>query len=158
MKQLLTILFIFLCTDSYSQFISSVCSNVNAASGDSTEWVSPTGKGTDQWTNSENIYDGNLETSGTCSTHDQYVILTIAAISCTKVRINAGKVAGGEADLKVEVYYDEDYNTIHDGVLTEDTWVEIALGSEKTVTSAKISLGDFINSEVWEFEFLKRTL
>ena len=116
-------------------------------------WASPTGKEDDAWTDAANIYDGNILTSGQESTNSQSVTLTIPSISCNKVRLNAGRVAGGEANLKIEVYYSAAFHQIHSGVLTEDTWVEIDVGSTEDITKAKITTGDGINSEVWEFEF-----
>ncbi len=61
-------------------------------------WVSPTGKEDDQWTDAANIYDGNILTSGKESSSGNHVTLTIASTSCSKIRINAGRVAGGEAN------------------------------------------------------------
>ena len=116
-------------------------------------WISPTGKEDDAWSDAANIYDGNILTSGAESTNGQSVTLTIASISCNKVRINAGRVAGGTANLKIEVYYSAAFHQIHDAVLKEDTWVEINVGSTEDITKAKITTGDGINSEVWEFEF-----
>jgi len=119
------------------------------------EWVSPTSKEDDAWTDAANIYDGDLATSGQESTNGQSVTLLIDAINCSKVRLNAGKVAGGTADLKVEVYYTAGWHELHDGVLTEDEWVELAVGSTESITKARLSTGDGINTEVWEFEFYK---
>ena len=116
-------------------------------------WVSPTGAEDDAWTDSEKMYDGSLLTFGWESTNGQSVTLTRSAVNCSKVRIYAGRSAGGEADLKVEVYYSAAFHTIHDSALTEDTWVEIAVGSTEIITKAKISTGDGIESQVSEFEF-----
>ena len=135
---------------SETNFYGYVLTNTAAAVA---AWVSPTGKEDDAWTDAANIYDGNILTSGKESTNGQSVTLTIASISCNKVRVNAGKVAGGEANLKVEVYYSAAFHQIHSGVLTEDTWVEIDVGSTEDITKAKITTNDGINSEVWEFEF-----
>ena len=74
-----------------------------AGSGTSVEvsrWVSPTSKENDAWTDAEKIYDGSLITYGTESTNGQATTLLISVINCTKVRIYAGRSAGGEADLK----------------------------------------------------------
>ena len=45
------------------------------------------------------------------------------------------------------------FHSIHNGVLAEDTWVEIAIGSTESVTKAKLTTRSPINTEVWEFEF-----
>ena len=118
-------------------------------------WVSPTSKENDAWTDAANMYDGDLGTFGYESTNGQSVTLLTDAVNCSKVRIYAGRAAGGAADLKVEVYYSAAFHTLHDGTLTEDTWVEIAVGSTESITKAKISAGDGIESQVMEFEFFK---
>ena len=123
--------------------------------GDASGWVSPTSKEDDQWTDGALIYDGDLGTFGYESTNGQSVTLLTDAVKCSKVRIYAGRAAGGAADLKVEVYYSAAFHTLHDGTLTEDTWVEIAVGSTESITKAKISAGDGIESQVMEFEFYK---
>jgi len=119
------------------------------------DWVSPTSNENDAWDDTEYIYDGNLATCGWESTNGQSTALLIDAINCSKVRVYSGRAAGGEADLKVEVYYSAAFHTLHDGVLTEDTWVELAVGSTESITKARISTGDGIESQVSEFEFYK---
>jgi len=131
--------------------ISSVFSqDIIVIRGSASEWKRPTGDTDDQWTNSENAYDNNLTTYANCSTNGQSVTFTIDALSCDKIRIYAGRVAGGEADLIISVYYSAAFHEIHNGTLTEDTWVEIAIGSTETVTSVKVTTGDGINSAVHE--------
>ena len=115
-------------------------------------WVSPTGKEDDAWSDAANIYDGNILTSGAESTNGQSVTLTIASTSCSKIRINAGLVAGGATNLKIEVYYSGSFHQIHSGLLTEDTWQEIAVGSTEDITKVKLTTNTGINSEVWELE------
>jgi len=115
-------------------------------------WVRPTGKENDSWFEAEKIYDGNLLTSGQESTNGQSVTLTISSISCDKIRINAGLVAGGATNLKIEVYYSAAFHQIHSGILTEDTWQEIAIGSTEHVTKVRLATNTGINSEVWELE------
>jgi len=119
------------------------------------DWVSPTSKEDDQWTDAAKIYDGDLATFGWSSTNSQHVTLLIDAISCSKVRIYAGKAAGGEADLDIDVYYSAGWHSIHTGALTEDAWEEIAVGSTQTITKARITMGGGIESQVMEFEFYK---
>ena len=129
-----------------------------AGSGTSVEvsrWVSPTSKENDAWTDAAYIYDGNLATCGWESTNGQSTTLLIYAINCSKVRIYAGKAAGGTADLKIEVYYSAAFHTLHDAVLAEDEWVELAVGSTESITKVRITTGDGIESQVSEFEFWK---
>ena len=116
-------------------------------------WVSPTSKEDDQWTDSELMYDGNTVTFGWNSTNGRAVTLLIASTSCSKIRIYAGRAAGGSADLDIDVYYSGGWHAIHDGPLAEDTWVEISVGSTEDITKAKITAGDGIESQVGEFEF-----
>lgn len=116
-------------------------------------WISPTSKEDDDWTDSENIYDEDLGTFGWSSTNNRSVTLLVDAVSCSKVRIYAGRAAGGEPDLIVNVYYSGAFHEIHSGFLTEDAWEEIDIGSTQSVTKAKITTGDGIESQVFEFEF-----
>jgi hypothetical protein len=149
MKKII-ILFLLLNTPIFAQI------GMIAASGgriETSDWKRPTGDTDDQWTNSENAYDGSLETYANCSTNGQSVTFTIAALSCSKIRVYAGRVAGGEADLDIDVYYSGEFHNIHSGTLTEDTWVEIEIGSTQTVTSARVTTGDGINSAVHEINF-----
>ena len=146
------IIFLFFPSVLFGQFITTAGGGPDTQ-GDTKGWVSPSGKEDDAWTDAEYIYDGNILTSGKESTNGQSVTLTIPSISCNKVRLNAGKVEGGEANLKVEVYYSAAFHQIHSAVLTEDTWVEINVGSTEDITKVKLTTNDGINSEVWEFEF-----
>ena len=115
-------------------------------------WISFTGKEDDSWNNAENIYDGSSVTSGQESWNGQSVTLTVASTLCDKLRINAGLVAGGQTNLKVEVYYGAAFHEIHSGLLTEDTVQELAIGSTEYVTKARLTTNTGINSEVWELE------
>ena len=131
---------------------------LNGVTGSGGGWVSPTGKESDSWTDSENIYDGNIATSGKESTSGQSVTLTVSSLPCDKIRIKAGLVAGGATNLKIEVYYGSAFHQIHSGALTEDTWQEIAIGSTENITKARLTTNSGLNSEVWEFEFFDTSL
>jgi len=119
--------------------------------GDS--WVCPMGKEDDDWTNTENAYDDDLGTAARCSTNGLSTTLTLPDTLCDKVRVHAGKVAGGQTDLKIEVYYSGGFHEIHDGLVTEDAWQEIAIGSTQAVSKARITLQTALNSEMTEFNF-----
>lgn len=148
MKKL--ILFLILACPLLGQFIATTGGGNDAVPS---VWVRPTADIDDAWTNSANAYDNDLETYANCSTSGQSVTFTLDALTCTKIRIYAGRVAGGQADLIIDVFYGGEFHNIHDGVLTEDTWVEIAIGSSQSVTAAKVTTGDGINSAVHEINF-----
>jgi len=149
----LTIILLFFSLSVNAQLVATASGGPSTQGEDDDGWVSPTGKEDDEWTDSEKMYDGSLLTYGWTSTNGNHVTLTRAAVSCSKVRVYAGRAAGGQADLIIEVYYGAAFHEIHNGVVTEDTWQEIAIGSTETVTKAKITVGDGIESQVIEFEF-----
>lgn len=153
MKKILFILFIFLSVTGYSQLIVSGAGPDTRENGGGGEWVSPTSKENDAWIDAQLIYDENLGTFGWCTTKSNSVTLLIDAINCSKIRIYAGKTGGGQADLLIEVYYLADFHEIYDGTLTEDTWVEIAVGSTQSITKARLTTGNAFDNEVLEFEF-----
>jgi hypothetical protein len=55
--------------------------------------------------------------------------------------------------MKVDVYYDSAWHNIHDGVLNQDDWTEIGIGSTKTVDKARICLKYGVTTYVGEFDF-----
>jgi hypothetical protein len=150
MKKLIALLVLLVVVTTNGQFLITAGGGNDAVPS---LWKRPTGDTDDAWTNSANAYDNDLGTFANCSTSGQAVTFTIGALTCSKIRIYAGRVAGGQADLIIDVYYGGEFHNIQDGVLTEDVWVEIAIGSSQSVTAARITTGDSINSAVHEINF-----
>lgn len=116
-------------------------------------WISPTGYQNSNWADEENIYDGDLGTSGQTGTRYHSCELTVSAVSCDKIRLYSDNGAAGQANGKIEVYYGSAWHTLHDGLIPAVQWVEYELGSTQTVTIARLTLQDFITFRVFEFEF-----
>lgn len=116
----------------------------------SNEWVSPTGHSDpdSEWTNEANAYDGDTGTVATGgSAH--YLELTIDSIACDKVRV----YLSGALRTSVDVYYGADWHEIADETLTQNAWVELAIGSTQSVTAARVKATTVTAVSLHEFEF-----
>ena len=115
-------------------------------------WVHPTGEENDQWSDTPKMYDNNTNTFGWNSSNGNATTLTIAAVNCSKIRIHSGRAAGGQSDLTIELFYNAQFNALHDGVLTEDAWQELAIGETESVSKVRITMNDGIETQVAEVE------
>lgn len=102
-------------------------------------WVKPTGfsdpGGT--WTDETLAYDGNTSTYAYTSVPKSgwsgYLELTIAAISCDKVRGWFNENIPNISNFELDVFYGGSWVNIHSGEPTYGTWVEFPIGSTQTV-------------------------
>lgn len=106
-------------------------------------WVSPTGfvDGGSVWTDEPLAYDEDTLTFayvdcplGWCD----YLELTIAEITCDKVRLWMGRVNTQVTDVAVDVYYNEAWDNIYEGPIVVGSFQEFAIGSEQLVTAMRI--------------------
>ncbi len=133
-------------------------------------WVSPTGHNepNNKYSGETNAYDENTGTNASTSENGYYLELTHAAILCDKVRIYAAVYYQTatppyaffvDPDIDIDVYYSGGWHNIWSGVITERTWVEKAIGSNETVTKARIKFSNIqtghINDfgQIYEFDF-----
>jgi len=124
-------------------------------------WVSPTGfvDGGSVWTDEPLAYDEDTLTfayvscpAGWCD----YLELTIAEITCDKVRLWMGRVNTQVEDVAVDVYYNSAWDNIYSGSFVVGSFQEFAIGSKQLVTAMRIR---FFSSkanrqaEIYEAEF-----
>jgi hypothetical protein len=123
-------------------------------------WVSPTGHNDPdaKWYNEEEAYDENTASGGAWCVYPgdvdtNYLELTLSSpISCDKVRIWPYS-SGGTPSLYLYVYYDSSWHTIHSGVLNNDQWNEIEIGSTQTIEKVRIARPSAGTNYVREFDF-----
>ncbi|MBA7536708.1 hypothetical protein ES705_28972 [subsurface metagenome] len=136
-------------------------------------WILPTGHidPSGRWYNPEDAYDGNINTDANPSSsyYNQPLELTLdSPIYCNKVKICADSYGREHfdycaANVKVEVYYDGAYHTIHSGLLGPDydgyparkLWVELLIpAGTKLVSKARIRWNVlYVGIYFWEFAF-----
>ena len=124
-------------------------------------WVSPTGfvDGGSVWTGETNAYDEDTLTFayvdcplGWCD----YLELTIAEITCDKVRLWMGRVNTQVTDVEVDVYYNSAWDNIYSGPIVVGSFQEFPIGSEQLVTAMRIRFFASKASrqaEIWEADF-----
>lgn len=125
---------------------------ITSITGVTGSWVSPTGWSGSGWLNPENAYDGDTGTYAALQLVLSSLILTRAATNCNKIRIYGETPDASSFDLKVEVYYGGSYHTIWDGLLAENVWNVINIGSTESVTSIQITHNDVGNLKINEVE------
>lgn len=124
-------------------------------------WVSPTGfvDGGGVWTDEPKAYDEDTLTFASVSCPAgwcDYLELTIAEITCDKVRLWMGRVNTQVQQVAVDVYYNSAWDPIYSGAFVIGSFQEFAIGSEQLVTAMRIR---FFSSkanrqaEIYEAEF-----
>ena len=133
-------------------------------------WTSPTGHNDpdSKWDNEANAYDENTATYarqvfGIGNLTPKYLELTISTpILYNRVRLFTGYADNllitnwSDPDIKVDVWTDE-WENIHDGIVTKQSWVTLPFGDNKTITKARIIMNGsgtaFYSFAVHEFDF-----
>jgi len=119
-------------------------------------WVSPTGHNDPSldWNNEANAYDEN---TGNYSQEDfgsqSYLELNHAALNCDKIQVWLTEGMPQSVNAAIDVYYSGAWHNIHSGVVTAGQWVEVAIGSTQSVTSARIKSNVSGYLQIREFDF-----
>ncbi|GAH65409.1 unnamed protein product, partial [marine sediment metagenome] len=106
-------------------------------------WVSPTGHDDPdyRWTNEILAYDEDTETYAYTQSESKFLELILTSpISCDKIQIYANMYFYGNqpVDVDIDLFYDGDWQHLHDGVISGLEWVEKAIGLTKTVSKARV--------------------
>ena len=121
-------------------------------------WVRPTSSSDpdSKWTNEANAYDNDLETYATAGTVGYYLELLLTSIQCDKIRIYAqGYAMGvpGNPSVNIDVYYSSAWHNIKSGTIIRNTWIEVEIGSEQTVSKARVKVNVIADLHLFEFNF-----
>lgn len=125
-------------------------------------WVSPTGyeDPDSKWDNEPNAYDENTDTNaisteGLFYNWTKFLILTISAITCNKVRFNCEYSSGSAQQIDLDVYKDGAWVDVYEGAFSDHTWVEktFTQGSVSKVRMRFWMVSSGTRAKVWEFDF-----
>jgi hypothetical protein len=125
-------------------------------------WVSPTGyeDPDSKWDNEPNAYDENTDTysqntEGLFYVWTKFLVLTINAIQCDKVRFNAYYYVGGPQQIDLDVYKDGAWVDVYQGAFSNHTWEEKTF-TQGSVSKARMRFYNVSSGErakVYEFDF-----
>ena len=127
-------------------------------------WVSPTGHNDPdtEWINEEQGYNDDTGDYASDSIGNDrwgsYLELTIASISCDKVRFWAWYSAPVINTIDLDVYYDGDWHDVYQGSYANEEWVEKSIpAGTKSVTKARVRFyneyGISISCRLYDFDF-----
>ena len=117
-------------------------------------WLSPTGyvDPDNVWIEEVKAYDEDLglATKYTIppTSWSSYLELTIAAISCSKVRFSAYYNASYINQISLDVYYSSGWHNIYEGTYAHRVWVEKEIGSTQTVTAMRVKFYNSGNEDI----------
>ena len=120
--------------------------------GDVWVWSTSYVDASSAWSSETNAYDDNTATEALTYVSTATLELDLAdAITCDKVAIHARKYTvlggvNGDPNVKIELYYGGGWNTLYNGTITKQTWVEKAVSPSQSVTKARISCNDALNN------------
>ncbi len=116
--------------------------------------------GAAHWVNTANAYDGN---DGTCATVDESYAGERLEITGqagqrygTHIRVMVANNGGDVSECMVEVYWNSEWHTLHEGSLTGMVWHEFSVGSSMPVDIEKIGIsygGAGYNFQFYEAQF-----
>ena len=142
---------------------------VDHFSGTGGVWITPTGHSDPDsaWTGPPYAYDENLSTYAK-NDHGggrigKYLELNVTAIPCNKIRLYADEYYYDfghyyvNPNVSIDVYYSAAWHNIFEGTITRNTWVNKSIGSDETVTKARIKSNNAADTThdlyLKEFEF-----
>jgi len=110
----------------------------------------------DAWINPGNSIDDDITSDcGQCSITggDYWLYLNLSSsINCDKIRIMGWCNLADVITYKIEVYFDDGWNEIHNGELPEDVWNVIEIGEPKSIQYCRIDTS-VSQTYVTEFDF-----
>lgn len=127
------------------------------------QWISPVAHNDpdSKWDNETRVYDGNPETYALdegLEPQGYLELLLNEDVLCDKVKLTVFGLIGGEfrnADVVIDVWFNEAWNNIFTGTLTKDVEYELDINHYQYVVSKARIKGDMdpIHLCVNEFEF-----
>jgi len=118
------------------------------------DWLSPTGHvdPDNVWIEEVKVYDEDLGLAAKYTipptSWSSYLELTIAAISCSKVRFSAYYNASYINQISLDVYYSSGWHNIYEGTYAHRVWVEKEIGSTQTVTAMRVKFYNSGNEDI----------
>jgi len=128
-------------------------------------WTTPdtvwdvTGGSKPPWGNPSHSIDDNTGTPAITDDLDKDLQWNLTtAKTCDRVRIYSRQAIISDADLNIslDVYYSSAWHNIKDTTVTKNTWVTITIGSNQTVSKARVSINALdigYDAYIYEFDF-----